>query len=385
MDKTGYELKEFRLPCNVVYGLKSINLLAEYARDFGKTALLVTGRAAMKKIGITAKIVKQLSKENIKAVIFDKIEEDPSLETVDNGIAFAKKEKADFVIGLGGGSALDAAKAIAGIFNENCSVREFAVNDKPITRKGLKFIACPTTSGSGTEVTKNAVLTIPEIPAKKSIRHSYLMPDLAIVDAELTVSLSKEYTAACGMDALTHAVEAYTSINSFAITDTLALKAVSLIADNLLKAFEEPENMAARENMALASNFAGMAFSNAGLGAAHALAHPIGVYYKIPHGTANAVLLIAVMKFNLFSRESRFLEIAKAFSKDKKAKSGEEAIKKIEELKKKLNLNIGLKELGITKKDFPVLARGIKYSASVKSNPVPCGEKELIRILDMAY
>jgi alcohol dehydrogenase class IV len=213
MDKTGLLVREFRIPQNIIYGRGAINSLSKYVRDFGRVVLLVTGRKAMRSLGITSKIITQLSKENIKTVIFDRVEEDPCLETVDKGIRLAKEKNVDFVIGLGGGSALDAAKAIAGLFNEDCSVREFVLCDRPITKKGLKFVACPTTSGSGTEVTKNAVLTIKEIPAKKSIRHFYLIPALSIVDPELTLSLPKDYTAGCGMDALTHAIEAYTSIN----------------------------------------------------------------------------------------------------------------------------------------------------------------------------
>lgn len=405
MDKTGYSIgpvpRELRIPSNIIYGRGAINSLAGYVRGFGKTAFLVTGKRAMKKSGVTDNIIGQLAKENIKAVVFDKVEEDPCLETVDDGVLAARKSGADFVIGLGGGSALDAAKAIAGIFNENCSVREFAVNDKPVTKKGLKFIACPTTSGSGTEVTKNAVLTIKEIPAKKSIRHNYLIPDLAILDAELTISLSPEYTAGCGIDALVHAIEAYTSVNSFELTDTLALRAISLIGESLVEAYRHPQNIEAREKMILASNLAGMAFSNAGLGAAHALAHPVGIYFKIPHGIVNAALITAVMRFNLPrtteshdcktvarslpSRKEKFSNIATALSGNENAKNPQDAITGVENLKQKLGLNRRLRDFGVTKEDFPKLADGIKYSASVKTNPMPCGRKELIEILEMAF
>lgn len=412
MDKIRYPidsvLREFRIPSNIIYGRRAISSLGCYVRGFGRVAFLVTGRRSMNKFGVTNNIIEQLAKENIKTVVFDQVKEDPCLETVDDGIVAARKAGADFVIGLGGGSALDAAKAIAGIFNEDCSVREFAVNDKPITKKGLKFVACPTTSGSGTEVTKNAVLTIKEIPAKKSIRHDYLIPDSAILDAELTLSLPQEYTAGCGIDALVHAIEAYISIGSFELTDTLALRAISLVGKSLVEAYRHPRNIEAREKMMLASNLAGMAFSNAGLGAAHALAHPVGVCFKIPHGIVNAALICAVMQFNLScateshlaakhllqdkagvsdlpSRKEKFLNIARALCRNKKVRAARDAIVAVESLKRKLNLNMRLRDFGVKKEDFPELAEGVKYSASVKTNPVPCGKKELIEILEMAY
>lgn len=137
--------------------------------------------------------------------------------------------------------------------------------------------------------------------------------------------------------------------------------------------------------MAWASNLAGMAFGNGGLGAAHALAHPLGIYFKIPHGIINAVLLTAVMRFNLDAKRKKFLKIASAISKDKKAKHPQEAVERVEHLKRDLNLNMGLHDFGVRKKDFPALVEGTKYSASIKSNPIPCGKDELIKILEMAY
>lgn len=385
MDKTQYKIGEFMMPKNVIFGCKAINTLAEKAVSFGKTAFLITGRRAMKKYGVTDKLRKQLLQKGIKTILFDYVENDPCLATIENGLKIGQKEKIDFVIGLGGGSALDAAKAIAGIFNETYSVRDLVINDKILTAPGLKFIACPTTSGSGTEVTRNAVLTIAEIPAKKSIRHPFFIPELAIIDPELTLSLPPDYTAACGLDALTHAVEAYTSTNSFAMTDTLALEAVSLIGQNLIKAYKNPRDISAREKMSLASTLAGLAFSNGGLGAAHALAHPLGVIYKIPHGTVNGLLISAVMRLNLNSRKDKFLNIARALSKNKTVKYPETAVELVEGLKKKLGLKLRLRDFGVKKDDFINLAEGTKYSASIKSNPVPCGKKELIKILESSY
>jgi alcohol dehydrogenase class IV len=152
-----------------------------------------------------------------------------------------------------------------------------------------------------------------------------------------------------------------------------------------MTAYEEPQNIEAREKMAIASNLAGIAFSNGGLGAAHALAHPVGIHYKIPHGIVNAVLITAVMRFNLSARKKKFLNIARALLKDKEPKQPEEAIERLEYLKQKLNLNRTLRDFGIEKKDFSALAEGVKYSASIKFNPIPCGKEELIKILEMAF
>jgi alcohol dehydrogenase class IV len=372
---------EFRLPGKVVFGKGAIRELGAEVRELGKRALLVSGRSAMRKSGTLEKVITLLRNCQIETELYDKIEPDPSLETVDRGIRLAKERKCDMVIGLGGGSALDCAKAIAGIINQEGSVWEY-YEGREIDRKGIPFIALPTTSGTGTEVTSNSVLRNLKDRAKKSLRSRYLTPYLALVDPELTLSLPPEVTGYSGIDALTHAVESYVSNAANPITETLAIYSIELVAGNIIKAYCDGEDIDARENMSLASIMAGMSFANSGLGAAHALAHPLGAKFGVSHGIACGILLPYVMEFNLKTQEEKYAQIAIALGKEKK---GAMAVEAVRNLLEKLKMPEHLSDVGVERGYIPGMAEDAKKAASLKGNPRPATEKELIDILISAY
>ncbi len=370
---------EWTLPQKIIFGWGALETAGKESSLLGKKCLVVTGQHSMKRMGFTDVLAGSLAKKGLEAVIYDKVEEDPSLNTVDMGLGMGRKSGCDLVIGLGGGSAMDTAKSIAGIFREDTnSIREF-YDGVRIARHGIPFIAIPTTSGSSAEVTNNAVLTDTEKGIKKSVRSPEFLARVIITDPELTLGLSPRQTAISGMDALTHAIEGYVSLGATPWTDALALEAIELIGKNLHKAFLDGGNKKAREGMSMGSLMAGMAFSNAKLGAVHALAHPVGIRYKISHGAACAILLPPVIEFNLAFRKKKFNAIKKTLGIS--GKGGNALIEGIKKLTKDLELPMSLSQFGAKEEDFNELIKGTASSSSLKSNPRPVSNEDLKTIL----
>ena len=363
-------------PPKIIFGCGTLSQLKEEAINFGKNALLVTGRLAMRKAGILAKVVNDLNLKGIKVNIFDKVEHDPSLTTVNEGINFARKQNSSVIIGLGGGSSLDTAKAIACLAPQRGTVWEYHLG-KTIKRPGLPFLAVPTTAGTGAEITRNAVLTNKKKKIKKSIRSFYMISKVAIVDPELTLSCPPSVTAHSGMDALTQAIESFISKACNPITDTLALRAIDLLFHNLPQAVENGKDIQTREKVALGSLLSAMAFSNSGLGAVHGLSHPLGAHFGIPHGLACAVLLPLILELNLNVRKDKFQEMAKKME----VKRAEDVPGIIRELLKKVGISLSLQEWKIEKKDIPLLVAQSKGS-SMSKNPRDLTDAELSQILE---
>jgi len=365
-----------RYPSHVIFGRGALNKVGEEASFFGKKALLVTGRTAMRKAGVLDRICEQLWSKDVSVELFDRVEHDPSLDTVNEGIETARREGVSVIIGLGGGSAIDAAKAIAIIVPEEGGVEEYYYG-RPIQSPGLPFVAIPTTAGTGAEITNNAVLTDPKKKIKKSLRSPFMVAKVAIVDPELTLFCSPSLTAQAGMDALTQAVECFISKASNPITDTLALKAIELLYANLPLAVKKGDDINVREKVALGSLLQAMAFSNAGLGAVHGLSHPLGAHYNIPHGLGCAVLLPHVLEFNMDVRKERMDIIAKKIGLEK-GKDVPEAFRK---LLKTLNLPSDFKEWRIKKEDIPELVKKSR-SSSMSKNPKEPTDEDLVKILE---
>lgn len=364
-------------PQHIIFGKGAINHLGEKVTNLGSKALLVTGRSAMRKSGILDKVVNQLSSKGIAVEVFDKVEHDPSLKTVDEGIDEAMKKDVSVVIGLGGGSAIDAAKTIAAITNKEGRLEDYHEGKLQIDKPGLPFIAIPTTAGTGAEITNNAVLTNREKKLKKSIRSPFMIAKVALVDPELTLSCPPSLTAHSGMDALTHAIESFISKASNPITDTLALRAIEILFFNLPLAVEKGEDLNVREKMALGSLLSGMAFSNSGLGAVHGLSHPLGAHYNIPHGLACATLLPWVLEYNLPVRREKMDIIAEKIG----AKRGEDVPETIKELLKRLKIPPTFKKWGIKKEDIPVMVKKSR-SGSMAKNPREASDEDLKQILE---
>lgn len=362
-------------PARIIFGRGVIERLAEEILSLGKRALLVTGCSAMRKSGVLDRVGAIMKSAGVEFSLFDGVESDPSLETVNEGIEFIQRERCDVVIGLGGGSAIDVAKAIASIVKQPGTVWEYH-RGKKIEKEGLPFIAVSTTAGTGAEITNNSVLMDREKLVKKSIRSPHMIAKVALVDPELTLSIPPRITAYTGMDAFVQALESYVTKTSNPITDTLALQAIEVIFHNLPKAVQEGGNIEVREKMALGSLLSAMAFSNSGLGAIHGLAHPIGAYFGVPHGLACAVLLPHVVGFNLKVRYGKLSQIAE--------KIGVEKTENLPCIMKKFLQRIGIpldfRDYEITETDFSTIIAESR-SSSMSKNPRQVSDEDLREIL----
>ncbi len=373
-------MTEYLFPTKVVSGWGCLSETGSHAKILGRKALVITGKTMASQQGFLPKLLQSLNEAGIVPVLFSEVEPEPSLETVDQAVELGKKEKCDFVIGLGGGSALDTAKSVAGLMKLTGSVREFLYNQE-IKAKGVPFVAIPTTAGSGSEATKNSVLSDKQKGIKISLRSPYLMADLVILDPSLTVSMPPELTALSGMDCLTHACEALVCNTATPLTESLALTSLKMTGENLLEAFQHGENEQARDAMLLASFVAGMSFSNSGLGTVHGLAHPVGARYHISHGLVCALLLPAVMEFNLAVAEAQYAKMAYRM---RVGEIGADAIKAVKKLLQDLKMPRGLACLGVKKEDIPQLLADTQYSGSLKYNPRQASKEELSSILEKA-
>jgi len=329
----------------------------------------------MRKSGVLDRVGAIMKSAGVEFSLFDGVESDPSLETVNEGIEFIQRERCDVVIGLGGGSVIDVAKAIASIVKQPGTVWEYH-RGKKIEKEGLPFIAVSTTAGTGAEITNNSVLMDREKLVKKSIRSPHMIAKVALVDPELTLSIPPRITAYTGMDAFVQALESYVTKTSNPVTDTLALQAIEVIFHNLPEAVQEGGNIEVREKMALGSLLSAMAFSNSGLGAVHGLAHPIGAHFGVPHGLACAVLLPHVVGFNLKVRYEKFSQIAE--------KIGVEKTENLPCIMKKFLQRIGIplnfRDYEITETDFSTIIAESR-SSSMSKNPRQVSDEDLREIL----
>ncbi len=383
MNKVG----EFYTPGKIIFGPGGLSQVEAEAKRLGNKVLVVLGKSAMRKSGALDRLTHLLKKNNLEFIIYENIPSDPTVEIVDAGTDFARKENCNLVISLGGGSVLDTGKAISAMVTNEGSVadyQEIEGKGRKFQHKPIPFIAIPTTSGTGSEATRNAVITNTELCLKKSIRDPWLLPEVALVDPELTLSLPPYMTAISGGDALTQCIESYLGKKSQEITDTLALHAIGLIGKSLVKTVKEGKNLEARKDMAMAALLSGLCLSNSGLGAAHALSHPLGLYYKIPHGLSCAVLLPYVMEYNLPVVTKRLAKIAQSLGEDISSLSESEAARRAVEKVKKILSQAGIKdnlsEWGIKEEDFPQLIKGAK-GGSLNNNPREVSDKDLIELL----
>jgi alcohol dehydrogenase class IV len=294
---------EFATATRIVFGAGSSGKIAVEAKALGCRALVVTGQNQQR----AEKLLADLSASKINAVTFP-VAGEPQIADVESGVALARKEKCDLVIGFGGGSVMDAAKAIAAMLandGELLDYLEIIGRGRSLARPSAPFIAVPTTAGTGAEVTRNAVLASPEHQVKVSLRSPFMLPRLAMIDPELTYDLPPALTAATGLDALTQLIEPYVCLRANPMTDGLCEQGIARAARSLREAFFHGQNPSAREDMAVASLFGGLALANAGLGAVHGFAGPIGGMFPAPHGAVCAALLPQVMAANLRALRER--------------------------------------------------------------------------------
>lgn len=382
------EVSEFRMPKSVLYGRNSLEKLGEQSKKLGKRAFIVTD-TIMEKLGYVEKCMQQLNKKGIIVSTYNKVDAEPTNIHVLEALSLCKEEKCDFIIGIGGGSCIDAAKAVAVLYTNGGEVEDYVQKDIEIENNPLPLIAIPTTSGTGSEVTSVAVITNKKTDVKMMMKHPSFIPKVAIIDPVLTSSLPPQITAATGIDALCHAIEAYISKFSQPLTDVLALSAIESIMKYLRIAYEDGHNMEAREAMMIASLQAGIAFSNASVTLVHGMSRPVGALFHVPHGISNAILLPTVLEFTKRSAVKRFAKIGRNLNKDLYSNSDEEvADYTIGEIKKLCyDLRIpNLKEYGIDEIEFEnaisKMASDAIESGSPANNPrVPSYDeiKELYR------
>ncbi|MBQ3040764.1 MAG: lactaldehyde reductase [Clostridia bacterium] len=322
--------------------------------------------------------------------IFSEFKANPTVNNVKGGVEAYKASGADFVIAIGGGSAIDTAKAIAIIINNPEFSDVVSLEGVADTKKKcVDIIALPTTAGTAAEVTINYVITDEESGRKMVCVDPNDIPVLAIVDAELMATMPKGLTAATGMDALTHAIEGYITKGAWHLSNILEINAIKIIADNLRAATFDGSNMEAREQMALGQYVAGMAFSNVGLGCVHSMAHPLGARFDIAHGVANALLLPTVMEFNMPSSIVKYGRIAKAMGVDTTGMTPEEAAKAAVDAVKKLSLDLGipqtLREIGIPEEALPQLANDAFNDVCTGGNPQPITEEDILALYKKVF
>ncbi|WP_407438945.1 L-threonine dehydrogenase [Lelliottia sp.] len=373
----------FYIPSVNIIGSDSLVSAMDTMRDYGWHRALIVTDAVLNKMGMVADIQNALQERDIVSVVFDGTHPNPTTANVAAGLKILKENNCDCVISLGGGSPHDCAKGIALVAANGGDIRDYEGVDRS-AKPQLPMIAINTTAGTASEMTRFCIITDEVRHIKMAIVDKHVTPVLSVNDSSLMVGMPKSLTAATGMDALTHAIEAYVSIAATPITDACALKAMTMIAENLTHAVEDGSNAVAREAMAYAQFLAGMAFNNASLGYVHAMAHQLGGFYDLPHGVCNAILLPHVQTFNSKAAAPRLRDCAQAMGVDVSQMTAEQGaqacIAEIRSLARKVNIPAGLRDLNVKEADFPILATNALKDACGFTNPIQATHDEIMAI-----
>jgi alcohol dehydrogenase class IV len=349
----GRRLKFFA-PTHLVFGEGCSAEIGKRARELGGTrALLVTDRG-LERTGLPAKVAQHLQDEGLAVVAYNDVAENPTADNVHRGQELIQRYALDVVVALGGGSPMDAAKAMSVLSVHEGEITEYEYGLRPFTKPGPPIVAIPTTAGTGAEATMGAVITDPRTHRKIDVVSPFMAPRLALVDPAMTATLPPALTAATGMDALTHSVEGYTATLAHPLTDAIHSLAIELLGRHLLRAYHDASDREARYNVMYASMIAGIGFPNSGLGAVHGLALPLGGQFGIPHGVANAILLPYVMGFNAPACRQRMRQIAVALGAPWKSADG--AIEQVFTLRREMKLP-NLASFGVREEHLDALAR----------------------------
>ena len=373
----------------IAFGAGAFENLPDYLGELKAKSPLVVMDPALAASGLRDKVLNLLDNKGFKVTLYDKVEPEPPIELADDGAKAAIKGKCDAVIGIGGGSAMDVAKAIAVLAaNKGKAVDYLGLGKVP--GPGLPKIMIPTTAGTGSEVTFTSVFIRKNLKKKEGMNSPYLYPELALLDPLLTLSLPPHPTATTGLDALCHAVESYTSVNASPMSEMISLEAIVLIAENLRTAVHDGKNLAAREGMLLGSLYAGLGLANAGVTAVHSLSYPLGGKYGIPHGLANTLLLPAVMSYNLPGALDKFADIADAMGEITEGLSvrdaAELAVEAVENLIVDCGITTSLEDLEIPEDDFEELAKvALTVARPLENNPRKVTLEDAIEIYRAAF
>jgi alcohol dehydrogenase class IV len=384
-------VREFRVPPVIVTGLGAVKEVGSEAKKLGsKKALIVTDKT-MIEVGNLDGVKESLDAEKIPYEVFDKVMQEPVVEYVDDGLTYSERIGCDMVIAVGGGSPIDTAKAISIMARNPGSIRDYMGLNK-IEKPGLPLVAIPATAGTGSEVSRFTIITDPEKDLKMLIGSPYLIPQVALVDPNLTLSMPRELTASTGIDALCHAVEAYISIKANPMADLFSLSAIRMLSGNLLRAWADGRNLESRELTMLGAMQAGIAFSNSSVALVHGMSRPIGAYFHVPHGLSNAALLAVVLEFSIIGNPKRIARIAEAMGEDVSGLGDTEAARRASQAVKRLisDLKIpSLRELGVKKERLdeaaPQMAKDAIASGSPGNNPRQATEQEIIELYHLAF
>jgi alcohol dehydrogenase class IV len=379
---------EFATATRIIFGPGKLSELPQIARGFGRRALLVTGSRSTP----AQRLIEMLESVDVASERFV-VAGEPTVALVNQGIALARKSECQFVVAIGGGSVIDAGKAIAVMLANDGELLDYVEvvgRGKTLSKPSLPFIAIPTTAGTGAEVTRNAVLGSTEHRVKASLRSPFMLPTVALLDPELTYDLPPALTASTGLDALTQLIEPFTCNRTNALTDAICREGMRRVARSLRVAYGEGRNVAAREDMMLAGLFGGLALANAGLGAVHGFAAPIGGMFPAPHGAVCAALLPHVMVANVCAARAnnagavvnRYDEVARILTGNPDA-SATDGVRWVSELVRDLNIP-PLRAYGLNASHIPELVSKAANASSMKANPVKLSPDELAGLLDQA-
>ena len=365
----------------IVAGPDSIEQIADIVKDYGASRVLIISDKGVARAGLIERPKALLEAAGIAVTILDDTPPEPEVEQANAIFAAAKNSACEMVIGIGGGSAMDVAKLVAVLLNNDVTLREL-LDKAPIQRRGLPTLMIPTTAGTGSETTPNSIVLVPEDELKVGIVSPKLMPDCVILDPKMTLGLPPAITASTGMDALCHAIECYTSKKGNPFSEMIALKAISLITRSIRRAFKTGTDIDARHDMLLGAMYGGMCIATSSTTAVHALAYPLGGKYRIAHGVSNAILLPFVMRFNAVGNEDKFRDVAVAMGldvdpADSKAAT-EKFIEAIFELNRDLQIPSDLKRWNITAADLETLVEGAaKVTRLLDNNPRPMDKADI--------
>jgi alcohol dehydrogenase class IV len=382
---------QFHSPSVIVSGPGASKEVGFFGKEMGKKALIVTDNVLEEK-GVLNEIKNSMELAGVAYSVYNKVVNEPTLGYTEEGLSTYKEAGADFLIAVGGGSPIDAAKAIAALVtNPGRKITEFLGANK-IPNPGSPLIAIPTTAGTGSEVTQFTIIIDTERDMKMVIGSPMIMPKVALVDPLLTLSMPQSITMATGLDALTHAIEAYVSVKAHPLTDTLALQAIRIIGGNLRQAWSNGDNLEARTNMIIGSLHAGLACSNASVGLVHGMARPIGAYFHVPHGVSNAVLLPIVVDFSIPGNPRRYADIAEAMGEVTEGLSLLDAAYLAGEAVERLNDDLKvptLEGLGVEEEKFNKIIEKMAddgiASGSPGNNPRKATKQEIVELYRKAY
>ncbi|HEU5298775.1 MAG TPA: iron-containing alcohol dehydrogenase [bacterium] len=382
-----HEAFTFTAPANVTFGPGVIAKLPELVVGLGGRAIVVSD-PGIAKAGILDRVLAALEQAGVTAEPYPSVEPNPSIETVEAAHDLFRRTRSAFVLGVGGGSAMDVAKVVSVLAAHGGGVRDYEGMGK-VPAPGVPCVAVPTTAGTGSEVTIFSVITDRQRKFKLTVGSPHTVPQVALCDPELTLSMPPALTAATGMDALTHAIESYVNTVHNPIASALALEAIRLIGRSLRTAYSSARNLRARTEMLLASTMAAMAFARTRLGNVHAMSHPLGAHFDVPHGVANAVLLPSVMAWNMIACYDTYPQIALALGEPVAGlaprEAAEAAVEAVRRLARDVQIPERLRDVGVTREGIPAMTDDAMKSGNVLVNPRATTAADIAALFEAAY